>query len=232
MKVLFVCHSSVVSGAERALLDLLAALPQTVSATVACPPGELQELLRAQGADVVDIPEAAGSLRLDTRQLTGALYGIHRSGRALERVVRELAPDVVHANSVRAGLVVVSANTRRHAPTVVHVHDVLPRTRLASWIRRLLIRRTDAVVGVSRYATDRFTEGTRGTRAYTFYNPMNTDLYAMNGETREQARRAGQGFVPAIRCWVWLHRSPPGRAMTSRSGRCRRCSSAIQTRVC
>lgn len=188
MKVLFVCHSGVVSGAERALLDLLDALPETVNATVACPTGELQEMLSAQGVDFVDLPEAAGSLRLDTRQVVAAVIGIVRSGRALNRIVRELSPDIVHANSLRAGLVAVSANTGRRAPTVVHVHDVLPRTRVADRVRHLLIRRTDAAVGVSRYATERFTEGTRGTRAYTFYNPLNTDRYSIIGETREQAR--------------------------------------------
>ena len=192
MKVLFVCHSGVVSGAELALLDLLDALPETVSATVACPTGELQEMLRAQGVDFVDLPEATGSLRLDTRQLVGAISGIVRSGRALNRIVHELSPDLVHANSVRAGLVAVSANTSRKAPTVVHVHDVLPRNRVADCVRHILIRQTDAVVGVSVYATERFTEGSRGARTYTFYNPLNTDRYSMIGETREQAReRAG-----------------------------------------
>lgn len=209
MKVLFVCHSGVVSGAERALLDLLDVLPEAVSATVACPAGELQEILRAQGVDVVDLPEAAGSLRLDTRQVIGAVTGIVRSGWALNRLVRELSPDVVHANSLRAGLVVLTANTGRKAPTVVHVHDVLPRTRVADLVRQILVRRTDAVVGVSRYATERFTEGTRGARTYTFYNPINTDRYSMIGETREQAReRAGLrssgpllGIVAQITPW-------------------------------
>lgn len=192
MKILFVCHSGIVSGAERALLDLLDALPETVSATVACPAGELQEMLRAQGIDFVDLPEAAGSLRLDPRQLVGAVTGIIRSGWALNRIVRELSPDVVHANSLRAGLVAVSANTVRRAPTVVHVHDVLPRTRVADGIRRLLVRRTDAAVGVSRYATERFTDGTRGARTYTFYNPIDIDRYSMIEETPGQAReRAG-----------------------------------------
>ncbi len=209
MKVLFVCHSGIVSGAERALLDLLEALPATVRATVACPSGELEQMLAERGVDVVALPEAAASLRLDTRQLFRAGARIFRSARVLRRIVQAQRPDVIHANSLRAGLVILVAGVRRYAPTVVHVHDVLPPSRVSDMIRHLLCARSDAVVGVSRYASDRFIAGSEPTRVYTLYNPLDTIQFCLGGEGREEARELANlptsgpllGMVAQITPW-------------------------------
>jgi hypothetical protein len=54
MTVLYVSHISLVSGAERALLDLLAALPDSVSQTVACAPLPLADVL--MDVDAAELP--------------------------------------------------------------------------------------------------------------------------------------------------------------------------------
>jgi hypothetical protein len=49
LKVLFVNHTAEVSGSERSLLTLLAALPPSVKARVATPPGGLAEAVEELG---------------------------------------------------------------------------------------------------------------------------------------------------------------------------------------
>jgi L-malate glycosyltransferase len=105
VKVLYVSHTSLVSGAERALLDLLNALPEFVSPTVACPSGPLADALQAMGVEVADLSGISGGLRLHPLQTPRTVGELTIAARALRRTVRATGADVVHANSLRAGLV-------------------------------------------------------------------------------------------------------------------------------
>jgi hypothetical protein len=49
MKVLFVNHTGIVSGAEHSLLTLIGGLPSEVVAGLACPAGPLAEIARERG---------------------------------------------------------------------------------------------------------------------------------------------------------------------------------------
>jgi glycosyltransferase involved in cell wall biosynthesis len=146
MKVLYSSHTGHVSGGEHSLLDLLAALPPGVSAEVACPPGDLAERLpRAH-----HIPGTDASLRLHPWYTSRALLGMVRAGWRLRRVAARTGAELVHANSIRAGLVALVARVLGGPPVVVHVRDRLPdgpagRATLA------LLTRAAAVVGNSEY---------------------------------------------------------------------------------
>src|SRR5581483_6439445 len=64
VRVLYVNHTAEVSGGERSLLALLAALPAEVRPLLAAPPGPLTERAREQGLQTHPIRGTAGSLRL------------------------------------------------------------------------------------------------------------------------------------------------------------------------
>src|SRR3954465_9851646 len=64
VNVLYVDHTSQVSGAQGALLDLLETRPARGSPPLMCPPGELAEAARQRGVTVVEFPGTTGSLRL------------------------------------------------------------------------------------------------------------------------------------------------------------------------
>ena len=64
MRVLYVCHTSRVSGAERSLLDLIMTLGDRVDAVLACPNGELSQRARAAGMKDGATRSARGRLRL------------------------------------------------------------------------------------------------------------------------------------------------------------------------
>src|SRR5437764_2825120 len=71
-------------------------------------------------------------------------------------VVRE-APDLIHANSIRAGLVMSAATVGLGIPIVWHAHDLLPRHPLSTVIRLFaLASRRNLIIAVSRAVSDRF----------------------------------------------------------------------------
>src|SRR4051794_41650023 len=63
MKVLYVNHTAQISGAEHALLALLAGLPDEISPAVACPEGPLAAAVREVGVPVFPVSGTSASLR-------------------------------------------------------------------------------------------------------------------------------------------------------------------------
>src|SRR5215218_391013 len=102
MKVLYVNHTAQVSGAERALLDLLAGLPGDISPAVACPDGPLTAAVGASGVPVLPVSGTDASLRLHPFYTPRAVADISRSAVVLRRQARRFGADLVHANSIRA----------------------------------------------------------------------------------------------------------------------------------
>ncbi|HTR88682.1 MAG TPA: hypothetical protein VMG62_01065, partial [Solirubrobacteraceae bacterium] len=104
MRVLYVNHTAEVSGSERSMLSLLAALPESVQACVATPPGALDEAVRALGLAVTPIASTTGSLRLHPLHTPRALAEMSRAALQLHGAARRQRAEVVHANSIRAGI--------------------------------------------------------------------------------------------------------------------------------
>jgi glycosyltransferase involved in cell wall biosynthesis len=150
MRVLFVNHTAVISGAERSLLDLLAHLPEDVAPAVACPRGELSAEVEAHGVAWRELPPVEASLKLDLRYTPLGAANALEAGRRLQTLRRDY--DLIHANSIRAG--VVSALASRPIPVVVHLRDCLPPGRVSRWTTRRLARRADTIVANSAYTGD------------------------------------------------------------------------------
>src|SRR5256885_11230270 len=60
---------------------------------------------------------------------------LFRSIRQLRQKVSDTQPDLIHANSVRAGLVATVATLGLKQTVVWHIHDLLPRHPLNTFIR-------------------------------------------------------------------------------------------------
>ncbi len=125
MRVLYVNHTAVLSGAERSLLALLAALPDSVQPLVATPAGELQEAVEAAGIATANIAGTEGSLRLHPLHTPRALFDMAVAAAQLRRASARHRAELVHANSIRAGIMLGLARMPARA-TVVHVRDCLP----------------------------------------------------------------------------------------------------------
>jgi L-malate glycosyltransferase len=137
MRILFYNHTTQVSGAERVLLMILARLDRSeFEPVVVCPAqGSLQEMVADSGVRVetVDGLEARFTWRLGLLfRYLKSFYGVMHQLRA--RVIA-IKPDLIHANSIRSGLVATAATTGLGTPVVWHLHDLLPRHPLSTAIR-------------------------------------------------------------------------------------------------
>jgi glycosyltransferase involved in cell wall biosynthesis len=190
LNVLYVDHTSRVSGAQRALLDLVAGLPSTVDPTVMCPKGELAEMVRGLGTRVVEFSGTSGSLRLHPWHTMRASGEILVSAFALQRTAEATNADVIHANSIRAGLIAGCARGLGGAPTVVHIHDALPPTRSADMVRRAVGATADAVITISDYTTENFVGSRSRERVHMLHNPLDVARFDPEAMTKQEARDA------------------------------------------
>jgi glycosyltransferase involved in cell wall biosynthesis len=186
VRVLIANHTSLVSGAERALLDLVAEPPPGASIEVACPEGDLAERLRESGVRVMPLRGSAGSFKLHPVHTPLAAAELAVDALRLRRLAGGRRFDIVHANSVRSGLSAVAAQAAGGAAAVVQVHDYLPDGAVADGIRRVL--------GHARLllANSRATATTLGPRlaAEVVYNPLDLDRFDPARVDRDAARRS------------------------------------------
>ncbi|HWD11476.1 MAG TPA: glycosyltransferase family 4 protein [Solirubrobacteraceae bacterium] len=197
MKVLYVNHTAAVSGGERSLLSLLSGLPDSVDALVAAPRGQLQATVRALGVPVATITGTAGSLRLHPAHTPRAVAEMALAAAQVRRLARRSASDVLHANSIRAGLVLALARAPG-VPTVVHVRDCLPPGALSTATLRLIAASATTVIANSRYTASSVLSAAPAARVEVIYNPV--DLQRWDPARLDRgAARARLGEVVAGR---------------------------------
>ena len=191
MNVLYVEHTAIVSGAQRSLLELLRALPPNVQATVACPPGEMAEAVARLGIPIVPLHGTEGSFKLHLLYTPRAVVELATMAVTVRRLVRRMHADIVHGNSVRAGLILslTGRDARGTRPArIVHVRDSMPSGVFPAAIRGLLRRRMDAVVAVSEQTLDNFSAGHRSARMSVVPNAVDVERFSPDVLPRDAAR--------------------------------------------
>src|SRR5436190_13587221 len=151
MRVLYVSHTAHVSGGERSLIELLGALDGRVHAVAAAPEGELAATLRRSGVPVREIPGTAGSLRPHPLHTPRTVAELAHAAWSVRRIACRERVDLVHANSIRAGIVAVAAARLGAPPAVVHVRDVLPDGPLTRLTRMAVARGAAALIANSAH---------------------------------------------------------------------------------
>jgi len=187
MRVLYVSHTAVVSGAERSLLDLLGALPDTVRPLLATPPGQLQTLAAQRGIATTTIAGTAGSLRVHPLHTPRALVEMAVAAWQVRRAAASHKADVVHANSIRAGIVLAFARLRR-TPTIVHVRDCLPPGATSKLTLRLVAATATTVIANSHYTADSVRAAAPGARVDVVHNPVDLARFDPDAIDRADAR--------------------------------------------
>ena len=196
MKILFYNHTGKVSGGERVLLMILAGLDRgRCDPVVLCPTdGRLIQMVSELGVRTASIQslEARFTMRVD--RLAKYCASFVRLIQATRTAVINEAPDIIHANSVRAGLVMSAATFGLRIPVIWHVHDLLPRHPLSTAIRIFACAsRRNRIVAVSQAVARRF-EG-RLSRAFrgrveTIHNAVDVERFCPNQQSRRDTRRA------------------------------------------
>ncbi len=159
MKVLFYNHTGMVSGAERVLLMILNGIDrQRYEPVVVCPADsrmmELATEAKVRARSLAAL-HARFTWRLDlVAQYLFSFYEVIRDAR---RVVREEAPAFIHANSIRAGLVMSAATMGLNVPVIWHAHDILPRHPFSTAVRMFAaLTSRNHVLAVSQAVANRF----------------------------------------------------------------------------
>lgn len=179
MRVLYVNHTSLISGGERSLLDLLAALPDEVHPVVACPPGPLADAVRGLDVPWRRLPSIDASLRLHPAHTPSGLAALAAAAAVVRRSAARLGVDLLHANSVRAGLVTSLAARCGAPPAIAHVRDCLPPGVVSSITLRALAGGSHAILANSQYtrrAVERAVGNTR-TPMHVVHNPVDVDRF-------------------------------------------------------
>lgn len=137
MKILFYNHTGLVSGAERLLLMILGRIDRDAfDPIVVCPEqSPLSDLVTELGVPVSTVSglQARFTWRLDRLvRYCGSFLQVIRQ---LRSKVTTINPELIHANSIRAGLVATAATIGLGTQVVWHLHDMLPRHPLSTLIR-------------------------------------------------------------------------------------------------
>jgi L-malate glycosyltransferase len=160
IKICYYNHTGKISGAEKILFTLLANVgPGFETSLIAPSNAELLAFCRQHGITHLGVDELRARFTMNplllVKYVGSALRGIWQ----VRRQVRRAAPDIVHANSTRAGMVASIATVGNRTPVVWHIHDQLkkhPITAATGFLLRSSCR--NSVVAVSRATA----EGVRG----------------------------------------------------------------------
>jgi Glycosyltransferase len=141
------------------LLLILAGLDRSsFEPVLLCPKeGTLLEEVRSSGlrTEVCPSLEARFTLRLDL--FAKYLLSFWRVIRTVRATVVEIKPDLLHANSIRAGLVATAATLGLGTRVIWHLHDLLPRHPFSNAIRIFAFLFARArMIAVSQAVADNF----------------------------------------------------------------------------
>jgi glycosyltransferase involved in cell wall biosynthesis len=199
VRVLYANHTSQVSGAEWSLLSLIESLPPDYTPILACPRGALADAARALGVPVEIIAGTDASLRFHAVHTSRGLYDAGSTTRELVRLAREIKPDLVHANSIRTGLIAAAAAAQARVPTIAHVHDRLPQGRVPTFMLKRMVRAVDGLFACSSYVAEPLWALNPPRPVKVVYNPVDVERFGPSPVSREMARsRLGLGQSTAV----------------------------------
>jgi glycosyltransferase involved in cell wall biosynthesis len=193
MKVLFYNHTGQVSGAERVLLMILARLDRRrFDPLMICPEqGPLLSMATSLGVPVQSVPGLDARFTWRVERLLRYLKSFGLVIRQLRRRVIHIKPDLIHANSIRAGLVATAATLGLGTRVVWHLHDLLPRHPLSTGVRvfAFLCART-RMIAVSRAVAENFGGALIGlkNRITVILNAIDVERFQPDQIGRQQVR--------------------------------------------
>ncbi len=173
-RVLFTNHTGEVSGAERVLLQMLRGLDQQMyEPTVLCAEtGPLRAEVETAGVRCLTMPAVQARFTKNPRLLLGYLGSLVGAIGGMRKQILAATPDLLHANTVRAGIITTIASIGTGIPVVWHVHDILPAHPISTAIRWLVSSssRTRAFAVSDATGKAFVADASFGDRVATLYN--------------------------------------------------------------
>lgn len=174
-------------------MDLLGSLPSDITPEVACPEGPLAALARNAGVMVHPIAGTAGSLRLHPRHTPRAMVELAVTAGQVRRLTANGRFEIVHANSIRAGMVAGAARGRTRI--IAHARDRLPPNTVSRAALAVMGAGANAVIANSSWTAEGL--GPRlARRAWVVPSPV--DLRRFDPDLHDRVRaRADLGVTTA-----------------------------------
>ncbi|WP_373231255.1 glycosyltransferase family 4 protein [Cohnella sp.] len=183
MRVAFYNHTGVVSGAEISLL-LMAKNMRMAEAILFAPEGELTERARVAGLQVVPIKGYRARLSKNPLRLMIDVIGMLGAGLRLARMIRFHSIDIIHANSLRAGIMAALFIWLHRRPLVWHVRDNLPKGLIGKGIDRLARLTVKAIIGISQSVFIGFDRKKLANRIHLVHNGV--EIHECSDQERER----------------------------------------------
>jgi glycosyltransferase involved in cell wall biosynthesis len=142
---------------------------------LATPDGRLADEAQRLGIPTVTIPGTAGSLRLHPLHTPRALGEMAATAAAVRRASDRFDATLIHANSIRAGMVL--GLTHAPAATVVHVRDCLPPGRLSTASLRFISSTATTIVANSEYTARSVRLAAPKAKVEVVHNPVNLERW-------------------------------------------------------
>jgi glycosyltransferase involved in cell wall biosynthesis len=166
-RVAYVNSDPEVSGAEINLLQTVEAVPRDRVTPLFVVPseGEVGERVAAAGFPAMAVPLARARLGRSPVRLGLGLLALVAGAWRVGRALRDAGVDLVHANSIRAGLMVSLGRVLHRRPVIWSAHDFLPGGVIGAAVglaarvgASMIIANSDAVLedmGASRWVIPR-----------------------------------------------------------------------------
>jgi glycosyltransferase involved in cell wall biosynthesis len=194
-RLVFYSHTASVSGAEVVLLSVLKGLDRSrFTPVVLCPAGTLGAACEALQVEHSPVPELQARFTRNPLRLVGYLASILRAIFGIRRALRSQRPSLIHANTVRAGLVASLATLGLPIPILWHIHDILPQHPFTSLIRKLVrVLPRLSLLAVSHATAESFRGAGKDALRMPIevvYNSVDIERYCPDEAARVRMRRA------------------------------------------
>lgn len=192
---LFYNHTSLVSGAEISLLEVLSELKEK-EILLACPGGKLAELATKRGIKWTKAPSLDVGLKKNPYHILLFILSFANVSLWMFFFSLKHKPSAIYANSVRAGIGCLAARLLG-IPLIIHVRDILPEGFLSSIIIYLLKKGATYMVFNSHLTMEKFGERESGNKIIV-YSPAGYRFFKYI-DSREAKRILGlEGRYPVI----------------------------------
>jgi len=198
VKILFYNHTGTVSGAERVMAMILDRLDRDrFESVVVCPDrSPMMEMIQTMKVRTRGLKPLEARFTWRLSLVVRYLISFALVIRSARKLVIEEAPDIIHANSIRAGLVMAAATIGLRVPVIWHAHDILPRHPLSIAVRLFaMCTARNRILAVSQAVADRF-RGIillplrRRVPIVVIHNAVDLERFRPDAKSREEIRCA------------------------------------------
>jgi glycosyltransferase involved in cell wall biosynthesis len=196
MKVLFYSHTAKISGAEKILLLLIKKLNRTrfVPTAICSGDGPLLETISEMNVPCTGIAELNARFTVNPIKLFRYVNSVISTAKSFRTKALEIEPDVIHANSIRAGLVATAATIGTGLPVFCHLQDELGTHPISTLIRIfVLLTKRVRLIAASGQTLDSFRgilldSKSVGDRGRVVHNVVDASHFRFDEKARETLR--------------------------------------------